>query len=43
MWRLSDKDDWQSVKKSTESLYKYKNYEDWYNDKFLKLWPDMAP
>jgi hypothetical protein len=43
MWRLSDKDDWKGVEKSSESIYKYKNYNDWYNDKFLKLWPETAP
>ena len=43
MWRRSETDDWRSVKKSTESVYKYKNNDEWFNDRFLKLWPDMAP
>jgi hypothetical protein len=43
MWKLSEKDDWKGVKKSSGSVYKYKWNDDWYNDRFLKLWPDMAP
>ena len=43
MWKLSEKDDWKGVKKSSGSVYKYKWNDDWYNQRFLKLWPDMAP
>ncbi len=43
MWRKSEKEDWRSVKKSSANLYKYKKHEDWYNGKFLELWPEMAP
>ena len=43
MWRRSETEDWQGVNKSSDSVYKYKNNDEWFNDKFLKLWPDMAP
>jgi hypothetical protein len=43
MWRLTEAEDWRSVDKSTDSVYKYKNNDEWFNDRFLKLWPDMAP
>ena len=43
MWRNSEKEDWQSVKKTSAEFYKYKKHEDWYNEKFLELWPEMAP
>jgi len=43
MWRLTEAEDWRSVDKSTDSVYKYKNNDEWFNDRFLKLWPEMAP
>lgn len=43
MWRETEKDDWKSIKKSSDSVYKYKNHDEWFNDRFLMLWPDMAP
>ena len=43
MWKLSEKDDWKGVKKSSGSVYKYKWNDDWYNQKFLKMWPEKAP
>lgn len=43
MWRKSETEDWQGIDKSSDSVYKYKNHDEWFNDKFLMLWPDMAP
>jgi len=43
MWRLTEAEDWRSVDKSTDSVYKYKDHDEWLNDRFLKLWPEMAP
>lgn len=43
MWRLTETEDWRSIDKSTDSVYKYKNHDEWLNDRFLKLWPEMAP
>ena len=43
LWRTDTTEDWQGVKKSSEKVYKYKTYEDWYNNEFLKLWPEQAP
>jgi len=43
LWRHTVNEDWQSVKKTSENVYKYNKYEDWYNEKFLELWPDSAP
>lgn len=43
MWRLTEAEDWRSIDKSTDSVYKYKNHDEWLNDRFLKLWPEMAP
>ena len=43
MWRNTEKEDWQSVKKSSAQFYKYKDHDEWFNEKFLKLWPEMAP
>ena len=42
-WKYVDETDWRGVDKTNEFVYKYKFHEDWYNEKFLKLWPDMAP
>ena len=43
MWRKSEKDDWRGVNKSSDSVYKYKDNDDWYDNEFLKLWPEQAP
>ena len=43
MWKRAETDLWESVKKSSGSVYKYKNNDDWYNERFLRLWPDSAP
>jgi hypothetical protein len=43
MWRKSETEDWQGLDKSSDSVYKYKDNDEWFNDRFLKLWPDMAP
>ncbi len=43
MWRRSEAENWQGVDKSSDSVYKYKDNDEWFNDRFLKLWPDMAP
>jgi len=43
MWRKSETEDWQGLEKSSDSVYKYKDNDEWFNDRFLKLWPDMAP
>ena len=43
LWKTSKHEDWQSVKKTSEKVYKYKTYEDWYDNEFLKLWPEQAP
>ncbi len=43
MWRKSETDDWQSVEKSSESVYKYKTHEEWFLNEYLKLWPEQAP
>ena len=43
MWRNTEKEDWQSVKKSSAQFYKYKDHDEWFNEKCLKLWPEMAP
>ena len=43
MWRKSETEDWQGLEKSSDSVYKYKDNDELFNDRFLKLWPDMAP
>ncbi len=43
MWRRSEAENWQGINKSSDSVYKYKDNDEWFNDRFLKLWPDMAP
>tara|TARA_Y100001960_G_scaffold302921_1_gene354468 strand:- start:63 stop:581 length:519 start_codon:yes stop_codon:yes gene_type:complete len=43
MWRKSEKEDWRSVEKTSANLYKYKKHEDWFDERFLKMWPNMAP
>tara|TARA_Y100000310_G_scaffold343350_1_gene450558 strand:+ start:3992 stop:4459 length:468 start_codon:yes stop_codon:yes gene_type:complete len=43
LWKTSRHEDWQSISKTSQGVYKYKKYEDWYEDGFLKLWPDQAP
>ena len=40
LWKTSRHEDWQSISKTSQGVYKYKKYEDWYEDGFLKLWPD---
>ena len=42
-WRYTKDKDWNSVDKTSGKVYKYKDNDDWYNNEFLKLWPDMAP
>ena len=39
MWRLTEAEDWRSVKKSTASVYKYKDHDEWYEKRFLKMYP----
>ena len=43
LWKTSKHEDWQGVKKTSDKVYKYKKYDDWYKNEFLKLWPDQAP
>ena len=42
-WRYRDEKDWRGVDTTSDWIFKYPLYEDWYNEKFLKLWPEMAP
>ena len=43
VWKNAKDEDWRSVEKTSDKVYKYKRYEDWYENEFLKLWPDQAP
>lgn len=43
LWKTSNHEDWQSIKKTSDKVYKYNKYDDWYENEFLKLWPDQAP
>ena len=35
-WRYTKDEDWRSVGKTSGSVYKYKNNEEWYENEFLK-------
>jgi len=43
VWKNTKDEDWRSVEKSSQQAHKYKTYEEWYENEFLKLWPDQAP
>ena len=39
MWRNTENEDWRSVEKSSGSVYKYKDHDEWYEKRFLKMHP----
>lgn len=43
VWKNIKDAEWQGVNKTSEFVYKYKLHEDWYRERFLKLWPEQAP
>lgn len=36
VWKNNKQEDWKGVQKSSGSVYKYKNNEEWYENEFLK-------
>jgi len=36
LWKHTKKEDWRSVEKSSDFVYKYKTHEEWYQNEFLK-------
>ena len=36
VWKNNKQEDWKGVQKSSASVYKYKTYEEWYENEFLK-------
>ena len=42
MWRNTEQEDWKSVEKSSGSVYKYKDHDEWYEKRFLKMHPEKG-
>ena len=43
VFKYKDDEEWRGEHTTSDWIFQYPYYEDWYNEKFLKLWPDMAP
>ena len=41
-WRYTKQDYWKSIRKTNGTVYKYKTNEEWYDNKFKKLWPNKG-
>ena len=41
LWKYIDDDDWRGEHKTNDFIYQH--YDDWYNERYLQLWPEMAP
>jgi len=42
-WKYINEKDWHGVDKTSDFIFKYKTHKEWYEKKYLKLWPYMAP
>ncbi len=43
VFKYKDDEEWRGEHTTSDWIFLYPMYEDWYDEKFLKLWPDMAP
>ncbi len=43
VWKNIKDTEWTGTDKTSEFVYKYKLHDDWYRERFLKLWPEQAP
>lgn len=42
MWKNTEQEDWRSVEKTSGSVHKYKSHKEWYEKRFLKIYPEKG-